>query len=94
MVTNIAKGSPSVSFPNRFTFAGFSIFTGAFTEPTTTTLPSAATALDGVKSWSMKIENGIVDDDYRTGKPEAVMCSPACRTEHATAKGVDPEVRP
>ena len=27
-----------------------------------------------------------------TGKPEAVMCSPACRTEHATAKGVDPEV--
>lgn len=67
MVTNIAKGSPSVSFPNRFTFAGFSIFTGTFTEPTTTALPSAATALDGVKSWSMKIENSIVDDDYRAG---------------------------
>jgi len=65
MVTNIAKGSPSVSYPNRFTFAGFSMATGTFTEPTTTALPSAATALDGVRSFSLKIENNVVDDDFR-----------------------------
>ena len=65
MVTNVAKGSPSVTYPNRFTFAGFSMATGTFTEPTATTLPSAATPLDGVKSFSLKIENSPVDDDYR-----------------------------
>ena len=65
MVTNIAKASVSVAARNRFTFAGMSAFTGVLTEPTATALPSAATALTGLKSFSIKVENSLVVDDFR-----------------------------
>lgn len=81
MVTNIAKGSPSVVYPNRFTFAGFSMSTGTFTEPTATTLPSALTALDGVKSFSLKIENSLVDDDYRANNAGLKSQPPVLRRQ-------------
>ena len=65
MVTNVAKASPSAVVASRFTFAGFSISTGTVTEPTATVLGSAATPLDGIKSFSVKIENTIDDADFR-----------------------------
>lgn len=65
MVTNIAIGSPSVIYPNRFPFSGFSVSTGTITEPTATTLGSAPTPVIGIKSWSLKIDLGLVTDDYR-----------------------------
>ena len=65
MVTNIAKASASTAARNRFTFAGFSAYTGALTEPTTTALPTCATQLTAVKSFSIKVENNLVTDDYR-----------------------------
>ena len=89
MVTNIAKGSPSVSYPNRFTFAGFSIFTGTVTEPTATTLPSAATPLDGVKSWSLKVENNIVDDDYRANNAGLKSAQAVLRRQVTMDLGMD-----
>jgi hypothetical protein len=65
MSTVIAKASATVTYPGRFTFAGFSVQTGTFTAPTATALASAATALSAIKSWSLKIDNKIVADDYR-----------------------------
>lgn len=66
MVTNIAKASLSRVTTNRFTFGGFTAFTGTYTAHTTVALPSAITALTDVKSWSVKIENQIVEEDYRS----------------------------
>lgn len=65
MSTAIAKASVSVVATNRFTFAGFSIATGTLTEPTATVLGSCVTPLDGVRTWMVKVENNIVEDDYR-----------------------------
>lgn len=65
MVTNIAKASLSRVTANRFTFAGFTCQTGTLTEPTTTVLGSATTNLTDIISWSMKVENQLVTDDYR-----------------------------
>jgi len=67
MSTVIAKGSPSITYPNRFTFAGFSMSTGTLTEPTTIAVGSAITALDGIKSFSLKIENDLDTEDFRAG---------------------------
>lgn len=67
MVTNVAKASLSVVAAKRFTFAGFSMSTGTITEATTTALATAPTALDGIKAFSVKIENQMVVDDYRGG---------------------------
>lgn len=64
MSTAIGKGTPSIIYPNRFPFSGFSVSTGTITEPTTTALGSATTALAGIKSWSLKIDNGLVVDDF------------------------------
>lgn len=65
MSTAIAKSAVAVSAANPFTFAGFTAYTGALTEPTTVLMPSCATQLTAVKSMSLKIENDIVTDDYR-----------------------------
>ena len=65
MSTIVAKGSPSITYPNRFTFAGFSMSTGTLTEPTTIVVGSAITPLDGIKSFSLKIENEIDAEDFR-----------------------------
>ena len=65
MSTVIAKGSPSVTYPGRFTFGGFSVQTGTFTAPTATVLASGATALSAIRSWSIKVDNQLVTDDYR-----------------------------
>ena len=65
MSTAIAKASLTAITANRFTFAGFTFNTGTLTEPTTTVLGSCATALVGIRSWSLKVENNLVEDDYR-----------------------------
>ena len=65
MSTVIAKASLSAVASSRFTFAGFTAATGTIVEPTITTLATAPTPLDGIKSWSMKIENTIDDSDFR-----------------------------
>ena len=76
MSTAIAKASLSLVAANRFTFAGFSIATGTLTEPTTTALASGATALDGIRSFSVKIENSYPDDDFR-GNGAGLMSQPS-----------------
>jgi hypothetical protein len=65
MSTVIAKASPSAVVANRFTFAGFAFATGAITEPTTVALGVGATPLDGIKSFSVKIENEMDVEDFR-----------------------------
>ena len=65
MSTVIAIGTPTVIYPNRFPFAGFSVSTGVVTEPTTILLGGCATPISGIKSWSLKIDNNIQADDYR-----------------------------
>ena len=65
MVTNVAKASLSRVVANRFTFGGFTLATGTVTEPTSSALASALTPLVDVRSWSLKVENNIVADDYR-----------------------------
>ena len=62
----ISKASVSAVSANRFTFAGFSAYTGALTEPTGTTLGSAVTALKDLRTFSIKIENNLTDDDFRS----------------------------
>jgi len=76
MSTVIAKASLSAVATNRFTFAGFTIATGTLTEPTSTVLGSCATSLDGIRSISMKIENGLPDDDFR-GNGAGLMSQPS-----------------
>jgi len=65
MSTVIAKASLSQVVSNRFMFAGFTASTGTVTEPTTVALGYSVTPLDGIKSWSMKIENVIDAEDFR-----------------------------
>ncbi|PKQ24262.1 MAG: hypothetical protein CVT65_03845 [Actinobacteria bacterium HGW-Actinobacteria-5] len=62
----ISKASVSAVSANRFTFAGFSAYTGTLTEPTGTTLGSAVTALTDLRTFSIKIENNLTDDDFRS----------------------------
>ena len=62
----ISKASVSAVAANRFTFAGFSAYTGTLTEPTGTTLGSAITALTDLRTFSIKIENNLTDDDFRS----------------------------
>jgi len=50
--------------PNLFHFGQFSVATGAFTAPTTTALPSAATPLTGVRSLSITANRNPVDDRF------------------------------
>lgn len=64
--TVIAKASLSRVTANRFTFAGFTAYTGTYTAHTTIVLPSAITAVTDIRSFSVKIENQVVDDDYRS----------------------------
>ena len=65
MSTVIAKASLSLVTANRFTFAGFSLATGTLTEPTATVLGAGASPLDGIRTFSVKIENGYPNDDFR-----------------------------
>ena len=65
MLTNVAQASLTRVASSRFTFAGWTFASGVLTKPTTTTLASCTVPLTGVKSFSIKVENDSVTDDYR-----------------------------
>jgi len=68
VLTATAYAAPSyVATPNLFSFAGGSISTGAFTAPTTTTLPIAATPLANVHGGSITVNNNPKVDRYNLG---------------------------
>jgi len=85
MSTIIAKGSPTQVVANRFTFAGFAFATGAITEPTTVALGVGATPLDGIKSFSLKIENVMDVEDFR-GNGSGKKAQPAVSRQVITGQ--------
>lgn len=63
--TVIAKSAATVTYPNRFGWSGLTVKSGTLTEATTIALASATTNVDGVKSFSIKVDNGLTTDDFR-----------------------------
>ncbi len=68
VATAVAYAAPSFTTgANLLTFAGASIYSGAFTAPTATALASGATQLANVKGWSLKVDHGAKTDRYLFG---------------------------
>ena len=63
--TVVAKATPTVSYPRRFGWKGFTAMTGTRTAATTTALASCTTTLDGLRSFSVKATVATDTEDYR-----------------------------
>lgn len=85
MVKIVSKAAASPSARNRFSFGGFTAFTNTLTEPTATVLGSATDPIPTVRSFSLKVTNSLVVDDYR-GDGTGLKSQPAVESQEITGE--------